>query len=325
MATLLDVAGIPMPDTVDGVEQQPLDGMSMRYSFDNATAATHKKVQYFELWGNRGIWADGWKAVVLHNPEPWNLFNYVNLKVNDSNWELYHSGNDFNELNNLAATNPTKLEEMKQLFDAEARGNYVYPLTPNSAAEQETRFKRIIEETGGRFVYRGGAHRLPESIAPPIQGRSFTIEADVEPNTVSDTGIIVAVGGAMGGYSLYLKDGVPAFCYNSYAEFTDCIHAKRALAPGKPARVRFEFDYDHSKSGLAGRLAGGKGTLYVDSREVGEGVIRRTNMNMFSVSETFDLGQDDGSAVSPDYNPATPFPGKIGEVVFRLDFDQNLN
>lgn len=320
MATLLDITGIPLPDTVDGVEQQPLDGISMRYTFDDAGAPTRKKMQYFELWGNRGIWADGWKAVVLHNPEPWNLLNYANLRIDDSNWELYHTSTDFNELDNLAQSNPVKLEEMKRLFDQEARRNNVYPLTPDSMAEQNARFENMIRKTGGRFEFQGGARRLPESIAPPVLGRSFTIDADVQPGTASDTGVIVAMGGEMGGYALYLKEGVPMFCYNSYGEFSDCIRGNRALQPGMTSRLRFAFDHDDNSTGLQAITAGGEGTLYIDDRQIGQGVIRRTNLRIFSVSESFDVGRDDSSTVSSDYPPATPFPGHIGKVVYQIDF-----
>ena len=312
MATLLDAVGVALPEAVDGVRQQPLDGVSMRYSFDDAGSPTQKRVQYFELWGNRGIWADGWKAVVLHNPEPWNLFNFVNLKIDDSHWELYQVSRDFNELQNLAMSEPAKLKEMQALFDAEARRNNVYPLAPDMVAEHRRRFERIIAETGGKFVFYGDqARRLPESLAPPVAGRSFTIDATVKPRSGSDTGVIVAVGGAMGGYALYLNNGKPVFCYNSYAEFIDCVRGNVALPAQRWAHLRFAFE--HRKP------TGGTGTLMVDDSTVGQGQIRRTNLRMFSVSETFDIGADDSSAVSTEYQSATPFPGEIRQVVFQVD------
>jgi len=319
MATLLDVTGIPLPATVDGVEQQPLDGISMRYSFDDGEAPTRRKTQYFELWGNRGIWDGGWKAVVLHNPEPWNLLNYANLRIDDSNWELYQISRDFNELANLAASNPSKLAELKQLFDSEARRNNVYPLTPDSIGEKKARFEKIVKDTHGRFEYFGAVRRVPEANAPPVNGHSFSIEAEIQPKSASETGVVVAEGGALGGYVLFLAEGVPTFCYNSYGEFTDCIRGKQAISPGAKTTLRFEFDLDNGNAGHGSRS--GAGRLFIGDREVGQGIIRRTNSFVFSPSETFDIGRDDGSAVSSEYEPATAFPGEIGKVVYQIDFN----
>ncbi len=321
MATLLDVTEISLPTKVDGVAQQPLDGVSMRYSFDDASAPTPKTKQYFELWGNRGIWSDGWKAVLLHNAEPWNLLNYANLRIDDSNWELYQTSTDFNELVNLADSNPAKLEEMKRLFDEEARRNNVYPLAPDSMAERKARFESMIGESGGRFEFEGAVRRIPESNAPPVQGCSFTIEAQVQPQSSHDTGVIVAAGGDMGGYTLFLREGVPMFCYNSYGEFTDCIRGNRELPPDTMTTLRFAFDLDKGKTGQEALIAGGKGRLYIGDQEIGSGVIRRTNRLIFSVSEFFSIGRDDGSAVSSYYEPATVFPGGIGTIVYQINFN----
>lgn len=320
MATLLDVTGIPLPATVDGVEQQPLDGVSMRYSFDDSEAPTRKKHQYFELWGNRGIWVGGWKAVVLHNTEPWNLLNYANLEIDDSNWELYQTSSDFNELVDLAVTNPSKLNELKRLFDSEARRNNVYPLAPDSIGEKKARFVRIIGDTGGRFGFNGFARRIPEVNAPPVNGRSFSIEAEIQPKSSGTTGVIVAAGGAMGGYALFLSEGVPTFCYNSYGEFTDCIRGNREIKPGRKTILRFELDLDKSEADPGSSGMSGVGKLFISDREIGKGIIQRTNSFVFSPSETFDVGRDDGSAVSSEYDPATAFPGEIGEVVYQIDF-----
>lgn len=309
MPTLLEAAGIAPPAEVDGVKQQPVDGTSMLYTFDQPEAPTRKEKQYFEMFGNRGIWAGGWKAEVAHNPKPWEIF--ADRPFDQDVWELYHTDQDFNELHDLAKRNPKKLAEMKQLFDAEAKRNNVYPLRPApEAMSQVIVLKERLKANQGRFEYAGDTvGRLPALLAPPVLNRSYTINAEIEPAKAGATGIIVAEGGSDAGYSLYLKEGVPVFCYNFFNEEHTYIRGTAPLPAGK-ATVRFEFARTGPNTG--------KGTLYVNGQAVGEGVIPHTVPARHSVTETFDIGRDEGSQVSRETPGLSRFPGRVGKVTFDV-------
>lgn len=308
--TLLEAVGVPQPAEVDGVKQQPVDGTSMLYTFSQPEAPTRKQKQYFEMFGNRGIWAGGWKAEVAHNPRPWEIF--ADRPFEQDVWELYHTDRDFNELHDLAKSNPKKLEEMKKLFDEEAKRNNVYPLRPApDAMTQVIVAKDRLKANQGHFEYAGDTvGRLPALLAPPVLNRSYAINAEITPAADRATGVIVAEGGGDAGYALYLKDGVPVFCYNYFDEETTFIRGSASLPAGK-SMVRFEFTRTGPNTG--------KGVLSVNGQAVGEGVIPHTVPARHSVTETFDIGRDEGSQVSREYPGLGRFPGRVGKVTFDVN------
>ncbi len=284
--TFLDAAGIPMPDEVDGVKQMPLDGVSMRYSFDNTAAPTIHPVQYYEMLGNRAIYADGWKAVVLHgNRMPWVIAGTFDFDKDV--WELYNVNEDPGETNDLAAKNPQKLEEMKKKWDEEAVKYNVYPLYDDLAARIAKATEVFGAKTNTFTYYPPGAEFIAEASSPPVKNRSHTITASLVTGGKTN-GVIVACGGYFGGYTLYVKNNVLAYTYNYLDENYYTIRAKKPLTPGKH-EVKFVYE----------KLAGfkGKGTLYVDGAEVGQGTIDKIELGKYSISEPFDVGVDNGGSV----------------------------
>lgn len=311
MPTLLDLAGIEPPDVVDGVEQQRLDGVSMRYAFDNAEAPSRHPLQYFELFGNRAIVANGWKAVVVHRKEPWE-FTDNKIPYEDDQWELYHLDSDFNELHDLADQYPEKLEELTAIFDREARRNNVYPLTPDFASYQAGKMRDILEANGGRFVYRPGEFRrlTNSSGAPPVSGiPNFDLTADLQIPKEPAHGVVVAEGGRMGGYVLHFQGGVPVFSYNYVGSTTTHIRGDRVLQPG-PQQVKVEF---RETAGGGARV-----TMHAQGKPVGSGRIDRLVPHMFQGSDVFNLGFDEGSHVIEGYSNDHVYTGEIEKVVFEF-------
>ncbi|MCM2459326.1 arylsulfatase [Pseudomonas sp. CG7] len=308
MPTLLEAAGVSIPKIVDGVEQQPLDGVSMAYTFKEADTATHKKRQYFEMFGNRGMWADGWKAVVVHNPRPWEI--YTNTPFESDVWELYDTTKDFNELNNLAERNPQKLAEMMKLFDAEAKRNNVYPLRPPFGKFRALQLAERLRSVDGTFEYVGGGTRVHEQLAPPVFGRDYSITAQLDGSGAIPEGVVVAMGGNMGGYSLYVKEGRPVFGYNYFGEERYAVRSDTRLSSGK-SELRFEFKNINKQQAV--------GTLFIDGKQVGQAEISRLVPMMFSINETFDIGRDTGSPVMNDYGDVAEFSGKIDNITFKID------
>jgi arylsulfatase len=308
MPTLLDLAGIDMPAQVDGVTQQRLDGISMRYTFEHPETPTRKGPQYFEMYGNRGIWADGWMAVVAHNPQPWNLFQL--RPVNDDVWELYHLRDDFNELHDVAASNPQKLQELRALFDVEAKRNNVYPILPDFVRRRRDAQLTLLQAHHGDFEFFGGERRIPEALAPPVLHRSFSITALIESTAGPVSGAIVAQGGNMGGYALYAIEGHPAFCYNYFGLNRYCVTSEQALPAGK-SELRFEFAKTGPNSG--------QGALFINGQKAGEGSIDNTEPVFHSINESFDIGRDDGTPVVADYAGRDVFSGKIDRVLVHVE------
>jgi len=310
MPTLLDAIGIAPPAQVDGVAQQRIDGISMRYAFDHPDAPTRKTAQYFEMYGNRGVWADGWKAVVAHNPRPWKMFELH--PVDDDVWELYHIDADFNELHDLAASNPKKLEELQKLFDTEARRNQVYPILPDFLSKKKTDAVELLHSHHGEFDYAGNERRIPEVLSPPVLNHSFTITAKLSSTDAQPHGVIVAQGGEMGGYALYLDQGRPVFCYNYFGNEHYIVKSTEPLPRGASV-IRFEFKKTGEHQG--------RGTLFIGDAKVAEGAIEHTEPAFHSINETFDLGRDDGTPVSADYAGKDVLTAQLSSVVFHVDED----
>ena len=312
--TILEAAGLPEPKVVNGTPQRPMDGVSMAYSFDDAKAKDRHTVQYFEMFGNRAIYQDGWFARVIHKA-PWEAKPRRALD-DDSAWELYDTRTDFSLVNDLAASNPQKLAEMKALFLQEAESNQALPI-------DDRVFERVNAELVGRpdlmagrtsITLAEGMTGMTENVFLNIKNKPKTITAEIEVPEGGGNGTIIAQGGRFGGWSLYVLDGVPAYAYNFLGLQRTTVSGTGKLEPGK-ATIRFEFAYDGG--GLA---KGGLGTLYVNEQKVGEGRIERTQPMIFSADETTDVGIDLGTPVVEAIGAErrSRFTGKIPSVTVEV-------
>ncbi|WP_026059665.1 arylsulfatase [Microbacterium yannicii] len=313
-ATVLDVAGLPEPTAVHGVQQRPLEGVSMTYSFDDVDAPDRHETQYFEIMGNRGIYHKGWTAVTRHST-PW-AFHQELPSFDDDAWELY-GPEDWTQSRNLATRHPDQLRRLQQLFVIEAAKYNVFPL-------DDRRIERFNPDLAGRPVLiRGnsqllfsGMGRLTENVVVNVKNKSFAVTAEVDLAASPGTGVVIAQGGAFGGWSLYLHEGRPAFCYNLCGIELTKIYADRTVEAGEH-QLRMEFAYDGG--GLA---KGGTVSLYVDGQSAGGGRIERTQPMVFSADETTDLGADSATPVSDDYGPRdSQFTGRVAWVQIDLGED----
>ena len=312
-ATVLDAAHLPEPTFVHGVQQMPLHGRSMRPAFDDAQAPEHRRIQYFEMFVNRGIYHDGWTAVTRHST-PWIVETLP--AYDDDVWELY-APDDWSQSRDLSREQPERLAHLQRLFLIEAAKYGVLPL-------DDRRIERFDPDLAGRptlirgksQVLFGGMGRLSENSVINIKNRSHAVTAVINiPEGTTADGVIVAQGGAFGGWVLYVKAGRPAYCYNLLGLRQFKIYSGSLMSAGEH-QVRMEFGYDGG--GLA---KGGTVSLYLDGGKVGEGRVDTTQPMMFSADETTDVGSDSATAVSDDYDPRTSrFNGRIGWV--RLDIDE---
>jgi Sulfatase len=306
--TVLEVTGLPEPTMVNGFEQQPLHGISMRYLFDDANAADRRETQYFEMLCNRGIYHKGWTGVTRHSI-PW-LFGAELPALDDDVWELYDTTTDWTQAHDVSAEHPEKLAELQRLFLIEAVKYLVLPL-------DDRRVERFNSDLAGRpslitgssQIVFGGMGRLTENTVLNLKNKSYAVTADIEVPDAGASGVIVAQGGAFGGWSLYLKDGVPVHCYNLLGLNRVKTTGTAPLTSGKH-QVRVEFVYDGD--GLA---KGGDSTLFVDGTAVGTGRQEASIPMLFSGDETLDVGVDYGTSVSDDYTPDTSrFTGTVNWV-----------
>jgi arylsulfatase len=312
--TVLEAAGLPHPTTVDGVEQHPIEGTSMRYSFDGATEADRHERQYFEMFCNRGIYDQGWTAVTRHST-PWVMAGQLPA-FDDDVWELYEPG-DWSQAHDVAAEQPEKLAELKQLWLDEARKYNVLPL-------DDRRIERFNADLVGRpLLVRGnsqllfgGMGRLTESSLLNTKNKSHAVTAEIEVPETGAEGVILAQGGAFAGWSLYTKAGRPKYCYNLLGLQHFTVEGDETVPTGTH-QVRMEFAYDGG--GLA---KGGTVTLYLDGAKVGEGRVEATVPMIFSGDETADVGRDTGSPVSDDYDvEGSVFTGTVKWVQIDLGED----
>jgi arylsulfatase len=284
--TILEAAKLPEPKSVNGVEQRPMDGVSMAYTFDDAKAKDRHTTQYFEMFGNRGIYHEGWFARTIHRA-PWEPTPRRGLT--EDIWELYDTRTDFSLVNDLSAKHPDKLKALQELFLVEASKNHALPI-------DDRVFERVNAELVGRpdlmagrtsITLAEGMTGMTENVFLNIKNKSKTITAEIEvPEGRDANGIIMVQGGRFGGWALYVKDGIPAYDYNFLGLERFTVSGTEKLKAGK-ATLRFEFAYDGG--GLA---KGGLGTLYVSDVKVGEGRIARTQPMIFSADETADVGID---------------------------------
>jgi arylsulfatase len=310
--TVLDAAGIPEPAFVHGIQQQPMHGTSMRYCFDDPAAAERRETQYFECVCNRGIYHRGWTAVTRHST-PWVPGALPSLE--DDVWELYDTTADWSQARDLAADLPEKLEELKRLFLIEAVTYGVLPL-------DDRRVERFNPDLAGRpTLIRGssqllfaGMGRLTESSLLNVKNKSHAVTAQLTVPAGGATGVLVAQGGAFGGWTLYLHEGRPAYTYNLFGMDRFDVVGDEAV-PAGGHQLRMEFAYD---GGGFGR--GGDVTLYLDGGRVAAGRVGATVPMIFSVDETADVGADTGTPVSDRYTSSgSRFTGRIDGV--QIDHD----
>jgi arylsulfatase A-like enzyme len=313
-ATVLDVAGLPEPSFVHGIQQMPLHGVSMAPSFDDAGAPEVRETQYFEMFCNRGIYHQGWTAVTRHSV-PWDMSVPMPELDNDV-WELY-APDDWTQAHDLSAEQPEKLRELQRLFLIEATKYNVLPL-------DDRRVERFNPELAGRpqlvkgnrQLLFGGMKRLSENSIVVLKNKSYAITAEIEVPAGGANGVIAAQGGAFGGWSLYANKGKPAYCYNLFGLQQFKVYGEEPLAEGEH-QIRVEFAYDGGGLGK-----GGSASLYVDGAKVGEGRVDGTVPMVFSADETLDIGSDSGTPVSDDLSTSElEFNGRVRWVELDLGDD----
>ncbi|WP_171237965.1 arylsulfatase [Ruegeria sp. HKCCA5763] len=307
--TILEAVGLPEPTSVNGVSQRPMDGVSMVYAFDDAQAEDRHTTQYFEMFGNRAIYHEGWFARTIHKA-PWE--HEPRRPLDQDIWELYDTSRDFSLTNDLSEEHPEKLAELQDIFLIEAARNKVLPIDDRT-------FLRINGELVGRpDVMKGrtsitlaqGMTGMTENVFLNIKNKSKTITADIEVAEDGGNGAIIVQGGRFGGWGLYVKDGMPGYDYNFLGLERYSIISDQPLSPGKHT-LRFEFAYEGEGLGQ-----GGVATLYVDDAQVAEGRIDRTQPMVFSADETADVGIDLATPVieAIGAEAKSRFTGKISRV-----------
>lgn len=311
--TVLKAAGLAEPKVVNGTRQIPMEGKSLVYSFDNAKAREQHSTQYFEIAGNRAVYHDGWFARTIHRA-PWEAKGRHALK--DDVWELFNVRADFSLADDLAKKNPKKLAELQTVFMKEAEKHHVLPI-------DDRVFERLNASAVGRpdlmagrtsLTLAEGMTGMMEGVFVNVKNKSKTVTAEIEVPQGGGNGTIIAQGGRFGGWSLYVKNGVPAYDYNFLGLQRTSVAAAKPLAPGK-ATVRFDFAYDGGGPGK-----GGIGTLYVNDEKVAEGRIAHTQAGMFSADETADVGIDLGTPVveAIGAEAKSRFNGKIPKITVQV-------
>jgi len=310
--TIMEAAGISVPETFNGVKQQPMDGTSLIYSFNKADVPTQKQRQYFEMFGNRAIWVDGWKAVSLHaNRMPWDV-NVVKPFDNDV-WELYNVEEDFSESNDLAKKHPEKLQELVKIFDEEAWKYNVYPLYDDMLKRLGAQQDRLFGDQKEFIYFAPGAIRIAEKSSAPVKNRAHTIETQLDLKGNED-GVIVCVGGMTGGYTMFIKDNRLYYDYN----FLDGVHY--ILKSPKLSKGKTDLKFNFIKT----KAFGGKGELYINGKKVDEIEMPQMHVATYSLAETFDVGRDTGTQVSKLYNGPSIYNGKIDRVIVTVSDDNTV-
>ena len=289
----------------------------MAYSFDDAHAAERHETQYFEMFGNRGIYHKGWTAVTKHRT-PWETGADVKTPAFDDDvWELYDTSTDWTQAHDLAAEQPDKLHELQRLWLIEAVKYNVVPLDDRliERANPEMAGRPTLIQ-GKKQLLFGGMGRLTENSVVTMKNTSFSLTAEVVVPDSGAEGVIVAQGGVTGGHSLYVKDGKPKYCYNFFGLERYYAAGTEAIAPGEH-QVRMEFAYDGGGVGKGGTV-----TLYVDGKAVGAGRVEQTEAFLFSADETCDVGNEYGSPVTTDYGQRK-FTGEVNWVEIELGLDDH--
>jgi Sulfatase len=316
--TILEAAGIPEPTVVNGVQQSPMEGTSMLYTFNAPDEPERHDLQYFEMFGNRGIYFKGWSAVTKHRT-PWQMVGGGGIPFDDDVWELYDGRADYSQARDLVAEDPERLASLQRLWLIEATKYNVLPIDDGTA-------ERFDPEMAGRpTLIRGdsqlffpGMGRLSENSVVSIKNKSFAVTAEVDIPAGGATGVIIAQGGRFGGWAVHLADGVVTFVYNVLGIHEFTIPATGPVPEGTH-QVRMEFAYDGG--GLA---KGGQVTLYHDGDAVGTGRVEMTQPMVFSADETTDIGYESGTSVTPAYTARTSrFTGTLHWVQLDVGADDH--
>jgi arylsulfatase A-like enzyme len=305
--TILDLCGVPEPKRVNGVDQRPMDGVSMAYTFDSANAPSKRSSQYFEMVGNRAIYHDGWIACTTPYRMPWQTIGgETDYPSRDFKWELYNIADDYSEADNLADKNPDKLKEMQALFYEEAKKNNVLPLDASFTARFDPTIRPNLTKGRTHFEYYNGTTRIPEGSAPNFKNQSWTITADIN-TRAGTTGVLATLGGYFGGFVLMIKDGKPEFMYRgtNQPQWLTTLQSPQKLTPGHHI-VSVDFVYDGGGVGKGANMI-----LNVDGKTVAQKRTERTIGVRFSLDETFDVGEDTG----------TPVEFSVYDVPFKFNGD----
>jgi hypothetical protein len=318
--TILGAAGLPEPKRVDGIKQTPIEGVSLLYTLNDAQAKDRHLVQYFEIVGNRAVYHDGWFAGTVHKAV-WESVPRASLEKDK--WELYNTRTDFSLADDLAAKLPDKLKEMQDLFMAEAVKYQVLPIDDRIQERMNAAVAGRPDLMAGRTsltVYEGMIG-MSENVFINVKNRTHSITAQVQVPCDGVRGVILAQGGRFGGWSLYLKDGKPAFTYNWLGLKRYTVASAKSLPPGK-VNIRYEFVYDGNGFGK-----GGSGRLMVNGEKVAEGRIESTHSFIFSPDEGADVGQDGETPVVEDYGIPGPykFTGTIDKVTIDLGKTETMD
>ncbi len=313
LPTILDVVGVVAPETVEGIQQRPIEGVSMKYTFSEPQAASTRRTQYFELFGNRAIYHDGWIACTTPVAAPWSTTVPSVDAITGYAWELYNTLEDFSEANDLAEAMPGKLKQMQKLFYDEAARYNVLPLDNDRVMRLNPANRPSLAPGRTSFTYYAGTKRIPEGVAPDIKNKSWSITAKVDVPRGGVEGVIATLGGLFDGWALYVLQGKPIFHYNFGNIGHYEIAAPDVLTPGAHT-ILFDFAYDGGGIGK-----GGIGTLFVDGKQVAQGRIEHTVAVRFTMSvETFDIGEDTGTPVCLKYDVPFKFTREIESVTIDL-------
>ena len=310
--TVLEACKLPEPKIVNGIEQYPMDGVSMMYTFEDISAKDKRITQYFEMFGNRAIYHDGWVAAARHSI-PWLMVPLP--KLSEDVWELYNVNEDFSQANNLASQNPEKLKELQELFMKEAVKYHVLPIDDRRSERFDPSIAGRPDLMGNRTsltVYEGMTGMM-ENAFINIKNKSYTITAEVELKNANESGVIIAQAGKFGGWVIYMKNGKVHHEYNFFGLERTNISSSNVVTPGKHT-FKYEFISDGPKPGL-----GGKSFLYIDGNKVAEGYVTKTQPFAFSGDEGADVGIDSETNVSNDYKERdNKFTGKIHKVTIDI-------
>jgi arylsulfatase len=312
MPTVLEAVGVPAPFSVYGIQQDPVEGTSMMYAFDDAKAPSRHTIQYFEMFANRALYHDGWVAATTPVAPPWAAVVEAVDPIDGYKWELYNVAEDFSQANDLAKENPEKLRELQRLFYIEAVKYNVLPLD-NTKVERLDVNNRPSNIRGLKeFTYYDGMLRIPEGGAPDLKNKSFGISAVVNIPEDGAEGLLMTQGGRFAGLGLYLLEGRPVFHYNLAGVERYTIAGKDKIPPGRHV-VTLDFNYD---GGGAGK--GGQATLTVDGEKVASEHLPQTIPYRMSLDETLDIGEDTGTPVSEDYKVPFKFTGDLEKVTINI-------
>lgn len=307
MPTILEAAQVKTPVEVNGVNQKPMDGVSMSYTFDQPNASSKRHLQYFEVGGNMAMYSDGWVAASFHR-EPW--LTKGTTGFDNITWTLYNIEDDWSQAHDLSAKNPQKLEELKTLFDQEAKKNQVYPLDDRFAERVIDPNRPSLTKGKTHFVYYEGMKRIPEGSSAPVYARTHEIVAKINYKNGNE-GVIIANGGVAAGYSLFIKKGVLHYYYNYFGKKNSDI-VSTTLPEGD---LELKIQYTQTSKEYGG---GGNVVLFVNGKQVGAGAVNNVAPVRYSASETMDIGMDLGSTVSSLYEGPFEYPNTIESVTIDL-------